>query len=125
MVRRRVGRERDEFTRPHFMKLFVDDLRPAPEGWHWAKTNTEAIRLLATKCVREVSLDHDIRRCSFRKHWTGETFEAVAHYIAAMNEWERPRVRIHTGNTEAGKRMADIIGIPYDYRIYNAEDYQA
>lgn len=42
------------------MKLWVDDLRPAPEGWVWAKDPAEAISALATGEVEEMSLDHDL-----------------------------------------------------------------
>lgn len=42
------------------MKLWHDDVRPAPEGWVWARTNTEAKSLLLTGRVTEVSLDHDL-----------------------------------------------------------------
>lgn len=42
------------------MKLWHDDIRPAPEGWVWARTNAEAIKLLKTGKVEEASLDHDL-----------------------------------------------------------------
>lgn len=37
------------------IKLFVDDLRACPKGWVPARTVTEAIRILATQSVEEVS----------------------------------------------------------------------
>jgi hypothetical protein len=42
------------------MKLWIDDLRPAPEGWVWAKNSIEALNYLYTKEVEEVSFDHDL-----------------------------------------------------------------
>ena len=47
------------------MNLWVDDLRNPEdfrpgEDFHWAKTITEAIRILASRKVGEVALDHDI-----------------------------------------------------------------
>lgn len=42
------------------MKLWLDDLRPAPDGWIWAKTVPEAIEILNSHNVSEVSLDHDL-----------------------------------------------------------------
>lgn len=42
------------------MKLWVDDVRPAPEGWTWARTNDEAKKWLAGGSVAECSLDHDM-----------------------------------------------------------------
>ena len=42
------------------MKLWHDDIRPAPEGWTWARTNERAQELLRTGKVTEASLDHDL-----------------------------------------------------------------
>lgn len=98
------------------MKLYVDDLRACPSGWHLARTNTEAIRLLASGYVEEISLDHDI--CS-REHLTAmsdETFCAVAYYIALMEK--KPLVRFHTGNIDAGIAMAKIIGCEFLHEMH-------
>ncbi|TLM97805.1 MAG: hypothetical protein FDZ75_03770, partial [Actinobacteria bacterium] len=42
------------------MKLFVDDCRPAPEGWVLAESYTRAIEILSEGGVEELSLDHDL-----------------------------------------------------------------
>ena len=43
------------------MKLFVDDLRSAPDAtWVVARTADEAIEYLSTGQVVELSLDHDL-----------------------------------------------------------------
>lgn len=41
------------------MKLYVDDIRPAPEGWQQARTVTDAIKFLSNfgNQVTEISLD--------------------------------------------------------------------
>lgn len=91
------------------MQLFVDDYRDCPEGWHLARTVTEAIRVLATMPVETVSLDHDIA-FQARHGMELETFEGVAWYLAAMTVDERPsQVIIHTGNPMAASRMAGIL----------------
>lgn len=41
-------------------KLWLDDVRPAPDGWHHVMTAPEAIEVLQTGHVFEVSLDHDL-----------------------------------------------------------------
>ena len=101
------------------MKLFVDDLRDCPEGWHVARTVSEAIRVLATMPVERVSLDHDIA-FQGRHGIELETFEGVAWYIAAMCVDKRPLgVVIHTGNPTAASRMAGILemaGIPVEIK---------
>lgn len=42
------------------MKLFLYDVRPAPMGWPCVYWPDEAIALLQTGQVTEVSLDHDL-----------------------------------------------------------------
>jgi len=42
------------------MKLWLDDLRPAPAGFEWVKTHDEAIEKLATGQVKFISFDHDL-----------------------------------------------------------------
>jgi hypothetical protein len=41
-------------------RLWLDDLRPVPEGWTWVKTVGEAISLMESGDVTEASLDHDL-----------------------------------------------------------------
>lgn len=42
-------------------KLWVDDLRPAPEGWIWAKNSNKAISaLIAFSSIDTISFDHDL-----------------------------------------------------------------
>lgn len=102
------------------MRLFVDDLRLVPDNtWTLARTNTEAIRLLATGHVSDISIDHDI--CvpnvefldqSVRKRLNigEETFQPVVYYIALMKPEDRPKkIRIHTANPAGGLRMQGIL----------------
>lgn len=42
------------------MKLYVDDIRIAPEGWMQAWNAKEALSFLSTGVVTELSLDHDL-----------------------------------------------------------------
>lgn len=111
------------------MRLYVDDIRRCPDGWQLARTVTEAIRILATQDVTEVSLDHDIchekavddlgTRITFS---CDETYEAVAWYIAALNKLreiemagyedsEPIKVKFHTANPAGEKRMREILGL--------------
>lgn len=97
------------------MKLWVDDLRAAPEGWERATTVTEAIRALATYPCEEVSLDHDIicdGGSDYSHHASEETFEGVAWYIAAMKE-RPPIISLHTANAWGAKAMAAILGLSF------------
>jgi hypothetical protein len=42
------------------MRLFLDDIRPAPESWTLAKIAADAIAFLEAGDVTELSLDHDL-----------------------------------------------------------------
>ena len=100
------------------MKLWVDDVRQAPEGWHHARTNSEAIRLLATREVEEISIDHDICHVT-EKSGSGlitgtvecdDDYRAVAYYILAMDPDRKPKkVTIHTSNPWGAKEMNAIL----------------
>lgn len=109
------------------MRLFVDDIREPWEGWHLARTISQAIRLLSTGHVKEISLDHDIQQTVFGSLEL-ETFEPVARYVALMSETEQaaPYVQFHTSNPAGGQRMANIIGVDYlerrvDYAKFGKE----
>lgn len=42
------------------MKVYLDDERAAPDGWTRVYWPEEAIELLKTGAVHEISLDHDL-----------------------------------------------------------------
>lgn len=106
------------------MKIYVDDIRQPPDDtWILVRTNTEAISLLATGHVTEISLDHDIAYLSKRRPgdgmiiegFTDETFKPVAYYISLMKE--RPTVLFHTANFDGGREMAKIIGCDFNHEL--------
>jgi len=46
------------------VNLWLDDIRPAPVGWQWAKTVEEAQAMLLSGKVENASLDHDLGACA-------------------------------------------------------------
>ena len=83
------------------MKLWVDDLRPKPIDYDTtAATVDDAINILRTGEVTDISLDHDLGE-------GGEAY-AIARWIeqAAYNK-EIPRLKwaIHTDNPVGRKNM--------------------
>ncbi len=98
------------------MKLFVDDIRNAPDdSWHVARTVTEAIRAIARYDFDVISLDHDVSHQVgmgelSRPYPCGETFAAVAYYVAQKyTGQEHPTIILHTSNIVAGDEMAEIL----------------
>ena len=102
------------------MKLYIDDIRPAPDDWQQARTVTDAIRFLSQfgKEVDEISIDHDISYAvevagTQRPFPSPENFSAVAYFIAAYYKEtpnsKKPQIIIHTANPVGGKELADIL----------------
>lgn len=88
------------------IRLWLDDLRPAPAGWVWVKTVAAAQALLRRGEVAEVSLDHDL----------GEE-TATGYDLATWIEEEAfhgrlPRVKwaVHSANPIGRERMEQALG---------------
>ena len=86
------------------MKLWLDDIREAPEGWERATTIGEAKLILAIfGGADEVSLDHDL----------GESDEGQTGYDFLMwciaNDKVPPIVKFHTMNPVGKKRMEQAL----------------
>ena len=108
------------------MRLYIDDIRPAPEGWMQARTVTDAIKTIAQfgEEITEISLDHDISipvsaNGEYRPFPSPETFQAVAYFLAhTTDRWEcngkdLPKITIHTANPVGGKELQAILeGFP-------------
>lgn len=74
---------------PTATKLWVDDIRRAPQGWHWAKTSTETIKALASQRWDVMSLDHDLG---------GEdTSRRAVLWLCENGNWP-DEVRVHSAN---------------------------
>lgn len=95
------------------IKLFVDDMRSAPEGWTLVRTITEAIRILSGPlCIDVISLDHDIifEQTNRKVGFSGETFASVARYIALLPKDRLPKVvYFHTANERGAEDMEAIL----------------
>lgn len=70
------------------MKIWVDDVRPAPEGHVWCKSTREALRTITMHRdeISEIALDHD----------AGDYRRDGGDYIGILKELERlSRSSIH------------------------------
>ncbi len=84
------------------MKVFLDDLRTAPEGWVHVLWPEEVIDLLQTGEVAELSLDHDLGDDS---HGTGYDVLVWIEEAIALNGFVPPAIKIHSANPAAVQRM--------------------
>ena len=101
------------------MKLWHDDIRPAPKGWVWARTNEQAKSLIEGAVLRgdfeEASLDHDLGLhdidpettpdAIFLKGQDAETGLDLVKWMCNLS-YLPPKVRIHSWNPDGAMSMA-------------------
>ena len=84
------------------MKVYLDDVRPTPEGWVHTYWPEEAIELLKTGEVHVISLDHDL---GDDERGTGYDVILWIEEAVATTGFEPPEISIHSANTSARKKM--------------------
>jgi hypothetical protein len=92
------------------MKMWVDDLRPAPAGWAHARSYDEALLLLDRygADITDVSLDHDLEPAHSDGDYTdGRTGYDVLE--ALLDRGLRPSIEFHTMNAAGMQRMQDLL----------------
>lgn len=95
------------------MKLFLDDERTPPEGWVHVRRPKDAIDILKTGSVAEISLDHDLGDDA---GGTGYDVILWIEEAVATQEFVPPKIVVHSANSSARQRMD--AGIQSIYRIY-------
>ena len=112
--------------------LWLDDIRPAPEGWVHVKTADEAKALLKQGSVRRASFDHDLGVCSdcykgSPEQWLEEHgYQSMPHcehfgtgytLICWMEEndcWPTERPTVHSANPVGRAKMNAAISRKFD-----------
>lgn len=84
------------------MKVWLDDSRPAPEGWVHAKWPDEAIAWLQTGSVSEISLDHDL---GDDRIGTGYDVLLWIERQVATADMIPPIIHVHSANSSARVKM--------------------
>ena len=84
------------------MKVFLDDQRSAPQGWHRAYWPDEVIELLNQGQVTELSLDHDLGDDS---RGTGYDVIRWIEEAVATRGFNPPKISIHSANPVGRDRM--------------------
>lgn len=87
------------------LRVFLDDLRPAPPGWVPVQTYQQAISLLSTRQVKEISLDHDLG--------TQQTGYDVACWIEykvfSDPDYIPPTIKVHSANPVGHKKILQVV----------------
>ena len=84
------------------VKLFLDDERQTPEGWVRVYWPDEAITLLRTGEVTEISLDHDL---GDDVRGTGYDVILWIEEAVQLRSFVPPRIHVHSANAAARIRM--------------------
>jgi len=89
------------------LAVWLDDERPMPPHYdRHAKTAAEAIELLKTGEVEEISLDHDLG-----PEWAGTGYDVACYIERAAHEGtlQNMRLKLHTANPVGRERMAQAL----------------
>ena len=85
------------------MKLWIDDVRPAPEGYRWAKSVNVAIEYIFNNNIELIDIDHD----------AGDYAKYGGDYIKVLDWLEETGrsypIRIHSMNPVGVANMRAII----------------
>ncbi len=88
------------------MKVYLDDVRPAPAGWTQVRWPDEAIRLLAGGGVTDLSLDHDL---GDDRRGTGYDVLLWVERAVAERGFVPPEIAVHSANVSARLKMEQAI----------------
>jgi len=98
------------------MKVYLDDERIAPEGWVQVRWPDEAIKLLQTGEVTNLSLDHDL---GDDQRGTGYDVLLWIEQEVVSSQFTPPaKIEVHSANPPARKRMQ--AAIESIFRMYSA-----
>lgn len=88
------------------MRIYLDDERPAPQGWIRVRWPDEAIALLETGDVAELSLDHDL---GDDQRGTGYDVLLWIEERVVRDGFIPPILHVHSANPAARLRMQAAI----------------
>lgn len=94
--------------RARSMKVYLDDQRPAPNGWTLARNADEAIALLRKGTVTELSLDYDLGDPYFG---TGLDVLDWLERALAERRVTLPRLTAHSGSMVGRRRLETSIAL--------------
>jgi hypothetical protein len=84
------------------MRLFLDDFRKEPDGWVRVYWPHEAIELLKTGDVEEISLDHDLGNDEIG---TGYDVVKWIEEQVVIHGFKPPIIYVHSANPVGRHRM--------------------
>lgn len=87
------------------MKIWLDDVRPAPPGWTWLRTVDETVHMLAQGNVEELSLDYHLTHSDPDRYGV----EVLNHLYNLGRSEELPVVHIHSSNPFGAAHLSLVL----------------
>jgi len=99
------------------VRLYMDDLRKCPIGWHVARTVKDAIDIMSNYQVEEASLDHDMGACDACKEKDGSLIHCehvldgvdFVRWMTKTGIWPGKKPLVHSMNREGREAMELVI----------------
>jgi len=88
------------------VKIWLDDVRPAPKGWKHVFWPEEMIELLKQGNVSHISLDHDLGN---DERGTGYGVLLWIEQATMLQGFNPPNMVVHSANTSAKQKMLAAI----------------
>jgi len=104
------------------VKVWLDDVREAPEGWIHVRTPEEAIDLLRAGGVEEISLDHDLGLFTAEPETTGYDVLLWIEREVVEGRFTPPLIGVHSANPVARRRMGQAIASIKRFAVGKASD---
>ncbi len=82
--------------------MYLDDERVTPDGWIRVYWPDEAIALLQTGQVQQISLDHDL---GDDQRGTGNDVILWIEEAVALRSFKSPKILVHSVNASARQKM--------------------
>jgi len=99
------------------IKLWLDDERPAPQGWVRVYRADDVVRILSLYPVEAVSLDHDLGEGMLEGYHVMQYLENEAYAGRCIPK----EIRIHTNNPPARQRMEAALAQIEHFQERNAK----
>ena len=89
------------------MKIWIDDIRPAPYGYYWIKTVNEAITAIQEYFdeIEIIDLDHDAGDCAHQ----GGDYIQILNWLEMIHFTRPIKIHIHSMNPVGIQNMKTII----------------
>lgn len=94
------------------MKIWLDDERPAPDGWEWVRTQDGFKEILEDPNVRieEISFDHDLGMSDDEEEMSGYTcVRWLELHLRSDAGYPIPRMSVHSMNPVGRKNIEFVI----------------